>query len=116
MHIFEKDWEHDKKNNIDIAYVKVWNTDFYGPFLYLEVKRYADGNIEIIPYLNECIERPALNGKDDHAILVECSKELLETFGTFTLKLTKKRWKFVVESAEKLDADLTVRERAGKYF
>lgn len=116
MHIFEKDWKHDKKNDIDIAYVKVWNTDFYGPFLHLEVRRYADGNIEIVPYLNECIERPALNGRDDHNILVECANELLETFGTFDLTLTNKDWKFRVESAEKLDADLTIRERSGNYF
>ena len=116
MYNFLQEWHFDEKEKVETAKIKLWKTDFYGPFLYVDVRVYKSGSVEVIPYLNECKENPALNAKTDHDILVDASEELLQMFGTFTLKLRGKNWTFVVESAKQLEKELVIRERMERLF
>ena len=116
LKFYRKEWRsvlrtirETRENGIVTKKVEYTETFGYGPFLYLELRYYAENSFSARPYEKKF--ETAEFCKNDIDVIINAGIELFETYGPFDLLLPKQGWIIKVESAENLEIELNKRIR-----
>ena len=77
-------YKKEGKGDITQRKIEYRKMDFYGPFLYLDFKKYKDGPIIINPIYVKT--ETAEVSESDFSLLVKASREIYQEIGSFILK------------------------------
>ena len=78
-----KEWEKDRTHDLETSSIEYLVTDFVGPVVKFDLKRYGAGRVKAYP--KDAHVENASFSMSDLNVLKEASKELVKEFGSCTL-------------------------------
>lgn len=94
--------------------LKYTGVDFYGPFLFMELEIFPNGEITITP---KKVKQENVEFSVNHLdIILDASEEILQKYGKFTLKIPKWNWYIEVKDHEQIKKELGKRIRSIRLF